>query len=273
MRLVRCAKSVHAEFDSMKKFVRNDSAPCKKTLAGFTLIELLVVIAIIAILASMLLPALAKAKDKARTSRCFGNLKNFGLATQMYSHDFNDFVPGDTFGSGYFFAALLAPYITGPKIDERKLTDPNAHYDLYKTIPVYRCPSWKKNPKVEDYVLHYTVNSINFALYQQSKTYDATPYQKISAVPGGPAVVAYIGEVNNEGVIAPRDFAGWNVWNDTHTPFNVANRPNGSPRMIGPNDKRHLGRTTLAFLDGHCESKALKANLLPFTLFNPLATP
>lgn len=66
---------------------------CKFHEKSFTLIELLVVIAIIAILASMLLPALNKARVSGQTASCKGNMKNLGTAIFMYTDSFNDYIP------------------------------------------------------------------------------------------------------------------------------------------------------------------------------------
>lgn len=85
---------------------------------GFTLIELLVVIAIIAILAAILFPVFAQAREKARQTACLSNLKQIGTAFQMYTQDNDEMmpvwsggIPFATFEVQYMYQGLVDPYI------------------------------------------------------------------------------------------------------------------------------------------------------------------
>lgn len=89
-----------------------------KRKTGFTLIELLVVIAIIAILAAILFPVFAQAREKARQTSCLSNLKQIGLAYIMYSQDYDNFLPVTLDYQPYVSITRIQPYTKNKQINK-----------------------------------------------------------------------------------------------------------------------------------------------------------
>lgn len=112
---------------------------------GFTLIELLVVIAIIAILAAMLLPALADAKQKSLQTKCVSNLRQWGIALQLYCGDNKDTPPRDGFSADSAWPGSPGPDGT-----------PNDPYAWFNTLPFYMATK----PLTYYYNNHVGINGI-----------------------------------------------------------------------------------------------------------------
>ncbi len=111
----------------------------------FTLIELLVVIAIIAILAAMLLPALNKARDRAKTISCISNMKTIGMGYARYASDHNDYLPVNAYvdsansSNNYAWNNLIGPYCGYSTKGWKNLLPSND--EIFTRKGVFHCPA------------------------------------------------------------------------------------------------------------------------------------
>ncbi|HAB18384.1 MAG TPA: prepilin-type N-terminal cleavage/methylation domain-containing protein [Verrucomicrobiota bacterium] len=230
--------------------------------AGFTLIELLVVIAIIAILAGMLLPALAKAKEKAKATACINSLRQMSIAQNVYGSDFGGrFTPtfavrGANVERKAWFN-FLQPYTQTTNL----ILCPSKTKKFKEIVALY--PSDQRDKSVSNYAMNFGLGGCDWpgtwdaAQFPQRKDSSIrSPAQAVHLTDGASQPVATKDPQKCVTVKSPEKPGAWVL----HDPVNsspcdgcVVAAANQDPNWGGPH-LRHSAKSNVAFADSHVEA-------------------